>query len=466
MPLFPRKRTSVDCLLVPTSEPRPPSPASFYAMVHALAALEESFGRSLKSAWAWIPSVFGNYLNARNVLRGAISKRSRQGLDGLNFFLADIQTGFGAFVAFYLADLGWDKSQVGLALSAGTVAGLIAHIPGGAIVDWAPWKRGLVALGIVMIATSALILALAPTFVLVFAAEILHGVTGGIVTPAIAAISLGLAGRGAMSARTGRNCAFDAAGNALTAGAMGAAGQYISKTAIFFGAAALCIPALIALSLIRSDEIDYARARNAGIGHHAANFQRIFDLSKNLKLYIFAACIFLFQLADASMLPVISQDLAQDKNQSTSLLMAGLIVTPQIIAASLSQWVGYYSEKFGRKPLLLIGFGIETLRALLLAFYASYPVLIVGQCLGGISAATVTVLTVLMVADMTTGTGRFNLIQGFIGTVIAIAAAISTGASGFVFDRLGHLSGFLILGAAAAAATVLFWAALTETKPG
>jgi MFS family permease len=435
-------------------------------MVHALAALEESFGRSLKSAWAWIPSVFGNYLNARNVLRGAISKRSRQGLDGLNFFLADIQTGFGAFVAFYLADLGWDKSQVGLALSAGTVAGLIAHIPGGAIVDWAPWKRGLVALGIVMIATSALILALAPTFVLVFAAEILHGVTGGIVTPAIAAISLGLAGRGAMSARTGRNCAFDAAGNALTAGAMGAAGQYISKTAIFFGAAALCIPALIALSLIRSDEIDYARARNAGIGHHAANFQRIFDLSKNLKLYIFAACIFLFQLADASMLPVISQDLAQDKNQSTSLLMAGLIVTPQIIAASLSQWVGYYSEKFGRKPLLLIGFGIETLRALLLAFYASYPVLIVGQCLGGISAATVTVLTVLMVADMTTGTGRFNLIQGFIGTIIAIAAAISTGASGFVFDRLGHLSGFLILGAAAAAATVLFWAALTETKPG
>jgi len=420
----------------------------------------------LKSAWAWIPSVFGNYLNARNVLRGAISKRSRQGLDGLNFFLADIQTGFGAFVAFYLADLGWDKSQVGLALSAGTVAGLIAHIPGGAIVDWAPWKRGLVALGIVMIATSAPILALAPTFVLVFAAEILHGVTGGIVTPAIAAISLGLAGRGAMSARTGRNCAFDAAGNALTAGAMGAAGQYISKTAIFFGAAALCIPALIALSLIRSDEIDYARARNAGIGHHAANFQRIFDLSKNLKLYIFAACIFLFQLADASMLPVISQDLAQDKNQSTSLLMAGLIVTPQIIAASLSQWVGYYSEKFGRKPLLLIGFGIETLRALLLAFYASYPVLIVGQCLGGISAATVTVLTVLMVADMTTGTGRFNLIQGFIGTVIAIAAAISTGASGFVFDRLGHLSGFLILGAAAAAATVLFWAALTETKPG
>ena len=302
-------------------------------MAHVLSSLEGVIVRSLKWAFSSIPLGLSHYLKARQVLRGSISKRSRLGLDWLNFFLADIQTGFGAFVAFYLADLGWDKGQVGLALSAGTVAGLVAHLPGGAIVDWVPWKRSFAALGILMIALSALILAVAPTFVLVFAAEILHGLTGGIVTPAIAAISLGLVGRSAMSARTGRNNAYDAAGNALTAGAMGAAGEYISKSAIFVGAAALCLPALISLFLIRRDEIDNARARNAGIGRSAANFQRIFDLTKNLQLYVFAGCIFLFQLADASMLPVISQDLAQDRNKSASLLMAGLIVTPQMIAA-------------------------------------------------------------------------------------------------------------------------------------
>src|SRR5215475_3699676 len=225
-------------------------------MAHALTSSEDSLVRPVKSAWSPVSAGIGRYRDARKILRGSISARSRRGLDWLNFFLADIQTGFGAFVAFYLAELGWDKGQVGLALSAGTVAGLIAHIPGGAIVDWVPWKRGFAALGIGMIAVSALILALAPTFFLVFAAEILHGLTGGIVTPAIAAISLGLVGRSAMSARTGRNNAYDAAGNALTAGAMGAVGQYISKSAIFFGAAALCIPALIALLLIRGDEID------------------------------------------------------------------------------------------------------------------------------------------------------------------------------------------------------------------
>jgi MFS family permease len=440
--------------------------AHTWAAWAALAALEESIGRKLKSGWGSILTGFGHFLDARKILRGSISKESRRGLDWLNFFLADVQTGFGAFVAFYLADLGWHKNQVGLALSAGTIAGLIALLPGGAIVDWVPWKRGLAAIGIVTIAASALILALAPTYALVFIAQILHGITSGIVTPAIAAISLGLVGRSAMSARTGRNGAFDAAGNALTAGVMGVLGQYISRRAIFLGSAALCIPAMIALSFIRADEINYARARNAGIGQGAANFQRIFDLTKNLRLYVFAGCIFLFQLADASMLPVLSQNLALGKNQPASLLVAGLIVTPQIIAAILSPWIGYHSEKYGRKPLLLIGFGVEVLRGLVFAVFTSYPVLVVGQCLGGISAAAVTVLTVLMITDMTTGTGRFNLVQGFIGTVIAIAAAISTAASGFLFEKLGHRYGFVILSAAAVAATALLWTGLTETKPG
>ena len=106
-------------------------------MAYVLTGPANSLGRSFKSALSRIPAGLGQYLDARKLLRGSISKRSRLGLDWLNFFLADIQTGFGAFVAFYLADLGWPKGQVGLALAAGTIAGLIAHIPGGALVDWA-----------------------------------------------------------------------------------------------------------------------------------------------------------------------------------------------------------------------------------------------------------------------------------------------------------------------------------------
>ncbi len=398
-------------------------------------------------------------------MRVSISRRSQRGLDWMNFFLADVQTGFGAFVAFYLADLGWQKHEVGLALTAGTFAAVVSQIPGGALVDALPWKRGLAAIGIGMICTSALVLALVPSFLLVFFAEILHGLAAGIVTPAIAAISLGLVGRRAMSARTGRNYRFDAFGNSLTAGLMGLAGQYLSKSAIFLGSAALCIPALIALFSIRSDEIDYARARNAGRGEQAKSFQRIFDLGKNRKLYIFAGCVFLFQLADASMLPVVGENLAQGKTESASLLMAGLIVVPQIVVALLSPWMGYYSEKLGRKPLLLIGFALEVARATLFALATNYPMLVIAQLLGGISAAAVTVVTVLVITDLTAGTGRFNLVRGSIGAVIAIAASISTAASGFMFQGLGHWQGFLILAATSLIATGFLWIAMPETKP-
>jgi MFS family permease len=408
---------------------------------------------------------FERYHRARKSLRTSISLQSRRGLDWMNFFMADVQTGFGAFVAFYLSDLGWTKGDVGLALTAGTVAALVSQIPGGALVDALRWKRALAALGIGMIGVSALILALVPSFPLVFAAEVLHGLSAGVITPAVAAISLGLVGRRAMSVRTGRNFRFDAAGNALTAGLMGLAGQYFARSAIFLGSAALCIPALLALGRIRADEIDYARARNA-VGEHARSYHRLFDLGKNRNLYVFAACIFLFQLADASMLPIVGENLAQSKVASASLLMAGLIVVPQIVVALLSPWVGYHSERFGRKPLLLLGFGLEIARALLFASSSHVAVLLTAQLLGGISAAAVTVLTVLIVTDLTTGTGRFNLVRGFIGTVVAIAASISTTATGFIFQWLGHWEGFLTMTAASVLATALLWTTMPETKPG
>jgi MFS family permease len=209
-------------------------------VARSLRAVEKSVGRSLTVALQRLSACFARYRDTSKLLRGSISRQSRQGLDWLNFFLADVQTGFGAFVAFYLAELGWQKGQVGLALAAGTVAAVIAQIPGGAFVDFAPWKRGVAAIGICMIGASALILALVPVFPLVFVAQILNGVSGGIVTPAIAAISLGLVGRGAMSTRTGRNYRFDALGNVLTAGSMGLAGQYVGPRAQYFLARQRC----------------------------------------------------------------------------------------------------------------------------------------------------------------------------------------------------------------------------------
>ncbi|MDE2285596.1 MAG: MFS transporter [Hyphomicrobiales bacterium] len=384
----------------------------------------------------------------------------------MNFFIADVQTGFGTFVAFYLAQLGWSQGHIGVALAAGGIAGVASQIPGGALADAVTWKRGLAALGILMTGVAALILAFAPNFAAVFLAEVLQGGTAGIITPAIGAISLGLVGRRAMSVRTGRNYRFAAAGHALTAALMGAAGAYIAKGAIFTSAAILCVPALFALARIRGEEIDYARARNGPAGkRQSAGIARILDLAKNRKLVLFAAATLLFQLADASMLPLIGEKVATEMHASAAIWMSVLIIVPQVVVAILAPWVGFHAEKRGRRPLLLIGFGIEPIRALLLAVTANYTFLVIGQIMSGISGATIGVLTVLVITDLTANTGRFNLAVGVVGTMSGIAASVSVSATGFLFQAFGPKIGYLPLAAIAVAATALLWVFLSETKP-
>jgi MFS family permease len=142
-----------------------------------------------------------------------------------------------------------------------------------------------------------------------------------------------------------------------------------------------------------------------------------------------------------------------------------LIIVPQVMVACLAPWVGYHAERRGRRPLLLIGFGVEPLRAALLALSTDYWVVVAVQVLNGVSAAIIGVMTVMVVTDLTTGTGRFNLAGGTVAALSGIAASLSTLISGFVFQHFGQAVGFLTLAAAGAAAVLLVWAFLAETKP-
>jgi MFS family permease len=404
------------------------------------------------------------FRDASKSLHSASSRQSRRCLDWMNFFIADVQTGFGTYVAFYLAQNGWSESDTGLALTVGGLAGVLSQIPGGALCDALNWKRGLVAVGIIAIGAAALILALSHSFVPILCAELLHGLTAGILTPAIGAISLGLVGRRAMSIRTGRNYRYAAGGHAITAAMMGLAGAYYSAAAMFVSAGALCFPALVALSFILPDEIDYARARNAAKNQHTQKIIRLLDLARNRPLILFAAAMTLFQLADASTLPLIGEHIATAPGRG-SVSISVLIIVPQVVVAIISPWIGYHSEKKGRRPLLLIGFAIEPVRAALLAFTAYFPFLLVAHLLSGISGAIIGVLMVLVITDLTAGSGRFNLAQGVIGSMSGTAAAASTLLTGYFFQGFGSWSGFIAIVAVAAAATALIWLFLSETKP-
>lgn len=90
------------------------------------------------------------------------SPRSLRALDWLNFFLADVQTGVGPFLAVYLAANHWHAQKIGLVLTAGGLAGVLAQTPAGALVDITHRKRRLLAIGIAFLCVAALTLALKP----------------------------------------------------------------------------------------------------------------------------------------------------------------------------------------------------------------------------------------------------------------------------------------------------------------
>jgi MFS family permease len=394
-----------------------------------------------------------------------ISNRSRWGLDLTNFFLADVQVGFGAFLAFYLAEHGSSKQEVGFLLMIGSMSALLSHMPAGELADRTYWKRGLAAFGVAAILASALILTLRPVYHWVLVAEVLHGVAAGLTKSSINAISLGLAGRRGISARVGRNFRFAALGNALAAAMMGLAGAYLHSSAIFYAAAALCIPTLLAVFLIPAKEIDYVRARNAARKDHSFSLHRVRDIARNRQLLLFTGCLVLFHFSNASVLPLVSQNLGVERSPDSLVLMSAMMVAPQIIVAAFAPWIGYWSEMWGRKPLLLVAFGCETSRALLFATFAGPSWMFTFQLLDGITGSIMLILTTLVIADLTTGSGRFNLTQGIVAALTGLAAALSTALTGVVAQQFGDGVCFVLLAFVCSIALIALWLLFGETKP-
>ena len=395
------------------------------------------------------------------------SSTSLHGLDGINFFLAGMQSGFGPFVAVLLANQKWTQQDIGFVLTVGGLVGLLSQVPGGELLDATRSKRFLVALGGIVVAVSALAIALWPSRPVVLAALVLQGLTGGLLGPAIAAISLGLVGHSSLAERLGRNQRFASAGVLTTTAVMGAIGYFLSYQAIFLASATLALPSLVALSRIRPAEIHFGRACGQPDHHAPAPPPRIrrMILWKNYGLLIFAGCLFLFQFANASMLPLAGEELVYRNGTGASLIVSALIIVPQIVVVLSAPWAGREAQSWGRRPLLLIGFAALTLRALLFAVTTNPLLLIWIQLLDGVSGSTLGVLTALIVADLTKGTGRFNLAQGFLGTLSGIGASLGTTFFSLVSGNFGGAIGFTSIAAVALGLVLIVWFWMPETMP-
>lgn len=394
--------------------------------------------------------------------------RQEGGLDALNFFLADVRDGLGPYLAIYLLTVQkWDAASIGLVMSIGGVATILAQTPAGNFIDVTRYKRAAIIIAAFLVTACCLVLPIAPGFLPVAVAQSLAGVASSIFAPAIAAITLGIMGPKAFTRRTGRNEAFNHAGNAVAAVLAGAGAYVMGPIAVFYLMAAMAIASIAATLAVPAKAIDHdmARGLDDGSHHRHAKPAGLSVLLENRPLLIFAGCVVLFHFANAAMLPLVGQKLALGNEGLGTTLMAACVVIAQLVMIPAALIVGAKADDWGRKPLFLTGFAILALRGALYPV-SDDPYWLVGvQALDGVGAGIFGALFPVVVADLTRGTGRFNVSQGAIATALGLGAALSATFAGLIVVTAGYSAAFLALAGIAGIGLLIYAAFMPETRP-
>jgi MFS family permease len=404
-----------------------------------------------------------NRIGVEHVADNSRAQRgSLRAIEWTNFFLADVQTGLGPFLAAYLASRDWSAATVGYVLTLGGLVTVAMQTPAGAIVDAVHRKRALLLAGLGVLVVGAFLLMGTLHPWAVYSAQVLIGGAAPFLGPTIAAITLGVVGAKGFDRQFGRNQSFNSAGNVFAALLIAGVSYEFGYRAIFMIAAALAIPAATSISLIDPRQIDYARSRGAKA--ETGKHEGLKALLRDRVLLAFLASAFLFHTANAAMLPDLGEMLAQGRPRTAAPFMAACVIVTQMVIACSAAWIGRLAGTKGRKPLLLVGFGVLPIRGVLYSLTDATGGLIAVQTLDGVANAIFGVVSILVIADRTRGTGRFNLAAGALATMVGIGAAISTTIGGQLIHRLGYHESFLGLAAIALVAFTLLLITVPETR--
>jgi MFS family permease len=388
-------------------------------------------------------------------------------LDRLNFLLADVRGGLGPYVSvFLLTEAHWDQGTIGLVLTVSGITGIVLHTPIGALIDVIRFKRGLIIAGVVALSVCALAIAYAPTLPVVFAADVTMAILGAVLAPTVAAITLGLIDPYEFAVRLGRNAAFDRAGNLFIAAVAAVIGSMFGQRAVFYLVPFFAFWTVLAVLSIPGHAIDHERAR--GLTPSEAPDRRVSNEWQAVLTYrpllMFAAVAASFHFANAAMLPLVSQKLALTHPGQEAALTSGAIIVAQLVTIPVSLLVAR-ADTIGRKPLLVLAVAALVLRGILFTLSDDVAWLMTVQVLDGIGIGLFDALLPLVLADIMSGSGRYNFARGLVGTVQGIGGSLSHVAGGLAVIWMGYDAAFLMLAGIALIPLILVLVAMPETRP-
>ena len=290
-------------------------------------------------------------------------------------------------------------------------------------------------------------------------------VASGVFEPAVAALTVGLCTREVLTARMGRNAAWSRAGNIAAAVLSGLVAWLLSARAVFLQVPVIAGLAAIVAMTIPYSKVDLRRARGLEPGEdHKEGPQGWMTLLRSRPLLVFAACSFLYELADAPLLTLVGQKLGSERPDAGIILTSVLIIASQAGMLAASILVGKRADSLGYRWLIGDGFrdAAGPGRADRVVGQPAYLVAV--QLFGGVGTGLFAALTPIWLADATRGTGRYNLSQGAMATMRGLGATTSGLVSELMVEHLGYAAAFLGCGAIGAAAAMLLWWGLPEHK--
>ena len=396
-------------------------------------------------------------------------------LTTLNFLMADVRDGLGPYLAIFLQGQGWSPIDIGLVLTIGGLAGMLATTPMGAFVD-ATRKKRMVTIGAgVAVTVGCLAILFYPSFLVVAASQVLTGIVGAVIPPAIAAMTLGIVGPQKFSHQIGRNEAANHGGNVVAAVACAGFSYFVGIQAVFFVMIAMAVGSIAATLAIKESDIDHDVARGLDKSSQddksASGFAVLF---KTPALLIFGVILMLFHFGNAAMLPLVGQRIEALGLGNAVFWISVAVIVAQAVMVPMALIAARIAERYGYAPLLLAALFALPLRAIVAASTPEAWIAIPVQMLDGVGAGILGVVTPALVARILRGTGRFNAGLGAVMTVQAIGAALSATAAGYMVvnskDWLstagmetgftGYGLAFLGLGCSAVLALALFLATM------
>lgn len=379
--------------------------------------------------------------------------RSLRALDAVNFFLADVTGGLGPFLGVYLQERHWSPGDIGLVMTIGGIAGMVVTVPLGALVDRTRAKRTMVAIAAVAIALASLMILFVSDFAAASASQIVSGIAGAAIGPALASLALGLSGQKGFAHTMGRNQAYNHAGNVVAAVLAGGLGYVFGMAAVFAVLALMTVLSLAALVWIDPCAIDHRAARGAGDSESASAWSVLLTCKP---LVVLAATLTLFHLGNAAMLPLLGQALVAHGASHPSTYTGATIVIAQLTMVPMAILAAKLAEARGYWLVFVLALIALPIRGAIAAYVDGPLGLAPVQILDGVGAGLLGVAVPGLVARILNGTGHVNAGLGAVMTLQGVGASLSPALGGMLAGHFGYSAAFLWLGAIAFVALALW----------